>query len=84
MVNRIKSYFIFTLAKYVIVDNYENFFAEASELELGEFLNKDNNFYFEQEYSLDPLTLLEMILNDARCEAISFNAELNKREKGID
>ena len=83
-VNRIKNHFRLTLAKYVIIDNYENFFSEASELELSEFLNKDTNFYFEQEYSLDPHTLLEMILNDARCEAISYNAELNRREKEIE
>ena len=80
-VNRIKNHFRLTLAKYVSFNNFDNFFTEANEFELQNFLNHDNNFYFEQDYTIDPHQLLEVILNDARCEAISFQAEKVRQSK---
>ena len=79
-VNRIKNHFRLTLAKYVIRHGFNNFYSESSEQELQEFLNQENVFYSQQEYGIDPHLLFEMILNDCRCESISFSAEKKRQE----
>ena len=74
-VYRIKNHFRLTLAKYVIKHGFNNFYSESSEQELQEFINQENAFSSRQEYGIDPHLLFEMILNDCRCESISFSAE---------
>ena len=78
-VMRIKNHFRLTLAKYVVIENFENFYQDATEAELQTFLNQPNEYYFDQNYSVDPHVLFELILNDARCESISYAAEKKKR-----
>ena len=83
-VQRIKNHFRLTLAKYVRFDNFNNFYTEATEEELQDFLNKDSTFYFNQNYNVNPQLLFEMLLNDARCESISYSAEKNRQEKAVE
>lgn len=74
-VHRIKNQIRLTLAKYVLIDGFVNFFEESSEYELQNFLNMNADFYFNLKYNINPHTLFEMILNDIRCESISYSAE---------
>ena len=80
-VHRIKNQIRLTLAKYVQLNGFQNFYAEASEEQLQEFLNKENNYYFNLNYNINPHLLFEMIMNDVRCESISYAAERARRQR---
>ena len=75
---RIKNYIRLTLAKYVNMEGFDNFFAQASEEQLAHFLNQSNDYYFNLDFNINPCLLLDMILNDARCESISYDAEIKR------
>ena len=75
---RIKNYIRLTLAKYVNMEGFDNFFAQASEEQLAHFLNQSNDYYFNRDFNINPCLLLDMILNDARCESVSYDAEIRR------
>ena len=60
------------------MEGFDNFFAQASEEQLAHFLNQSNDYYFNLDFNINPCLLLDMILNDARCESISYDAEIKR------
>ena len=62
-VHRIKNQIRLTLAKYILIDGFVNFFEESTENELQNFLNMDGDFYFNLNYNINPHKLFEIILN---------------------
>ena len=78
--DRIKNSIRLTCAKYVILDGYENFFTEATENELQQFLNQPDDFYFGLNYSINPHMIFEMLLNDSRNESIAYSVGKRRAE----
>ena len=62
-----------TCAKYFKHPNYENFLEESTRHEYDTFLNLDLESMHLLEYNVNPNMLLNMILNDARNETISYS-----------
>ena len=62
-----------TCAKYFKHPNYENFLEESTRHEYDTFFNLDLESMHLLEYNVNPNMLLNMILNDARNETISYS-----------
>ena len=78
-IERINRTIATTFAKYVLIDGYDDFFTESSELELENFLNLSSDEKNEFNYKINPNLLIEMLINDIKNESVSFESAL-KRE----
>lgn len=79
-VNRINKSIRNTLAKYVKHELHDNFYTDASPAEFDDFMSIDPGQLSNYEYKIDPHLVLEMILNDARNESISYSTAKKKLE----
>ena len=79
-INRINICIKGTCAKYVKHHLYENFYQNASNIELEQFMSHNIETLQTLEYTINPHLLLEMFLNDIRNETISYSTAKHRRE----
>ena len=77
-VDRIKKCVKNTCAKYVSHPVYNNFYQDASPLEISIFSNNTPESLQDLEYTINPHLIYEMLLNDIRCETISYSVRKKK------
>ena len=82
-VSRINKTIKTTCAKYVQLNNYENFLQDSSAEEFENFMNLEYIDLQKLDYSINPHLLLEMFLNDIRNETISYTTAKNKAENEV-
>ena len=79
-VNRIKNSIKVTCAKYRKHNIYGNFYQEATNDEMAEFMSLDISVIQTLDYNINYNLLLEMLLNDIKNETVSYSTAKHLRE----
>ena len=80
-IKRIKTTIATTLAKYVDMEGYQDFFVEASNQELNNFMDKNADEKNKCKYKIDAGLLMEMVINDIRNSSISYSIAKKREEE---
>ena len=72
-----------TLAKYVVMGQYDNFLQQATPEEKQRFMSLSIEQMQILDYNIDPNLMLEMLLNDIRLESIGYSKAKRKKENEV-